>query len=520
MDRDRSSAHPGLLPRLTAPSRRGLSGPRWLVPLVGAAAVLGLLLPVASLDPARGVTASESPFTDEAWYALNARNLVLLGGWGEDDWRLHLITLPYALLQAASFAVLGVGIVQARVPVIIIAAITAAMLGIGLQRILGAAAGLVASVGFATSTLILYYGRLAYAELLVAGSLTAAALLAVERDGRSPGRGGLLAGAALALAVLSKPTGLAPVLGVLIGVAVSGRLDRPTRRWLAGALAAGVVAALGWFVLAWLPDPAALEATLRILAPQALPTDLGGLAQQAAAYAFRNDGALAASAPLLVAGTAGGAAALWAARRPAPAGAADADAGSSRRRASLTLAAAAAGWFLVGLAILLVVSYRPDRYVVPLLPALAILAGVGSGLLWRKLSRRPALAASALGLVLLALAAPGLISYGAWVAGSSATLPAVQAAARSAIQDGAAVEGTYAPAVAMSAPVSILVSRPDSGVNAGDLYAEAGVRWVVAGPDERPGWVDLHPGAWTGRREVLCFRWGGAAERVCLFQVP
>lgn len=519
MDRDPPSAHPGLALNLTARSRLARSTLRWLVPLLPAAAVLGLLLPVASLDPARGVTASESPFTDEAWYALNARNLVLLGGWGDDDWRLHLITLPYALLQAASFAVLGVGIVQARVPVIIITALTTALLGAGLQRTLGAAAGLVAAVGFATSTLILYYGRLAYAELLVAGFLVAGALLSVERTGGSPGRAGLLAGAALALAVLSKPTGIAPALGVLLGVAVSGRLDGPTRRWLAGALAAGVAAAVGWFAVAWLPDPAALQTTLRVLAPQAFPRDLGELAHQAGAYAFRNDGALVASAPLLVAGIAGAAAALWAARRPAVAGS-DADLGKSRRRAWLTLAAAAAGWFLVGLAVLLVVSYRPDRYVVPLLPALAILAAVGAGLLWRQLSRRPALAASLLGLALLALAAPGLVGQAGWVAGSSATLPAVQAAARDAILDGAAVEGIYAPAVAMSAPVPILVSRPDSGVNGGDLYAEAGVRWVVAGPDERPGWVGLHPEAWAGRQEVLCFAWGRSFERVCLFQVP
>jgi 4-amino-4-deoxy-L-arabinose transferase-like glycosyltransferase len=519
MDSDPPSAQPGLASSLTARSRLALSARPWLVPLLPAVVVLGLLLPVASLDPARGVTASDSPFTDEAWYALNARNLVLLGGWGEDDWRLHLITLPYALLQAASFAVLGVGIVQARVPVIIVTAITAALLGVGLQRTLGTAAGLVAGFGFATSTLILYYGRLAYAELLVAGFLVAGALLTVAREGGSPGRGGFLAGAVLALAVLSKPTGIAPALGVLLGVAVSGRLDRPTRRWLAGALVAGVAAAVGWLAVALLPDPAALQATLRILAPQAFPRDLGELASRAGAYAFRNDGAVAASAPLLVAGLAGAAAALWAARRPAVAGA-DADGETSRRRASLTLAAAAAGWFLAGLAVLLVVSYRPDRYVVPLLPALAILGAVGAGLAWRQLSLRPALAASLLALVLLALAAPGLLSHAGWVAGSSATLPAVQAAARSAIQDGAAVEGTYAPAVAMSAPVPILVSRPDSAVNAGDLYVDAGVRWVVAGPDERPGWVDLHPEAWAGRREVLCFPWSGSAARVCLFQLP
>jgi len=491
------------------------------VPLLPAAVVLGLLLPVVSLDPARGVTASDSPFTDEAWYVLNARNLVLLGGWGEDDWRLHLITLPYALVQVASFAMSGVGIVQARVPVIVITAVTAALLGAGLQRILGGVAGLVAGTGFATSTLILYYGRLAYAELLVAGFLVVGALLAVERDGHSPGRGGLLAGTALALAVLSKPTGFAPALGVLLGVALSGQLDRPTRRWLAGALAAGIAAAVGWLALAWLPDPEALQATLRILAPQALPADLGGLAGQAAAYAFRNDGALVASAPLLVAGIAGAVAAAWAARRQAvdrreP----DGGAADGRRRASLTLAAAAAGWFLTGLAVLLVVSYRPDRYVVPLLPALAILAAVGAGLLWNGWSRRPALAARVAVLSLLALAAPGLVSHAGWVAGSSATLPAVQAAARSAIVDGAAVEGVYAPAVAMSAPVPILVSRPDSGVNAADLYADAGVRWVVAGPGERPGWVDLHPEAWAARREILCFQWGARAELVCLFQIP
>ena len=486
----------------------------WAVPLAAALATLALLVPFVAVDPPTGVTFSDSPFTDEAWYLLGARNLVLFGHWGGDDWRLHLLTLPYALLQAGTFAVLGVGIVQARLTMIAATALTAALLGAGLRRHFGAAPALVAALGFSTSSLVLYYGRLAYAELLVAACLVAAALFSSGRDGSRPGRSGMLAGVALALAVGSKPTALAPALGILLGVAISGRLDAPTRRWLGAASAVVALAAAAWAAMAWLPDPAALEAALRILAPQELPRDLSQLVERAAAYALRNDGALAGSAPLLAAGMIGLVLTALGSRGGDPA--------TRAGRPARTLVAAAAGWWLVGLAFLLVLSYRPNRYVVPLLPALAILAGAGLQALQERLrtANAPRLAPLALASVLVLLSGPGLIRYAGWLARTGSELPATQATVAGLVADGMAVEGAYAPAFALAARSVILVSRPDSGINEGDLYAQRGVRWLVLGPGERPAWADAHPEAWATRTERLCIPWGETHRPVCLLRLP
>jgi hypothetical protein len=72
-----------------------------LLPLAAPAAVLVILLAFISVDPAAGVSASRGPFTDEAWNVVNARNLVLLGRWSTDDWNLHLVNVPFSVIEAA-----------------------------------------------------------------------------------------------------------------------------------------------------------------------------------------------------------------------------------------------------------------------------------------------------------------------------------------------------------------------------------------------------------------------------------
>jgi hypothetical protein len=64
-------------------------------------AVSGLLLAFIGADPTRGITGSKSPFTDEAWNVLNARNLALLGTWSTDEFNLDLVNGPFSLLEDA-----------------------------------------------------------------------------------------------------------------------------------------------------------------------------------------------------------------------------------------------------------------------------------------------------------------------------------------------------------------------------------------------------------------------------------
>ncbi len=146
-------------------TRRVMALP-WAAILVGAALFV-LLAAFVSADPAGNVTFSSSPFSDEGFNLVNARNLVQLGRWDTDQWNLYLVNLPYSLLAAASFRILGVGIDSARLVSIVCVSATAGALACGLRRSLGTAWAAFGGVAFATSGLVLFYGRLAYVEDLV-----------------------------------------------------------------------------------------------------------------------------------------------------------------------------------------------------------------------------------------------------------------------------------------------------------------------------------------------------------------
>lgn len=76
--------------------------------------LFALLAAFVGADPSTRITVSSSPFTDEAFNTINARNLIQLGTWSTDQWNLHLVNLPFSLLEAIWFRIVGVGIVQAR----------------------------------------------------------------------------------------------------------------------------------------------------------------------------------------------------------------------------------------------------------------------------------------------------------------------------------------------------------------------------------------------------------------------
>lgn len=97
-------------------------------------------------------------------------------------------------------------------------------------------------------------------------------------------------------------------------------------------------------------------------------------------------------------------------------------------------------------------------------------------------------------------------------------LPAIQAEVRAIVPPGAAVEGVFAPTFALQAPVTTLVSRSWSGVNAGDLYVTRGVRWYVGTNSDAPAWAPLHPLEWSARTSRFCSTWGG--QDLCLWQIP
>jgi len=489
-----------MVPHGSRNSARVLDGLLFVAPLT----VFAILATFVLVDPTSGVTASHGPFTDEAWNVVNARNFVLLGRFATDDWNLHLVNLPFSLVEAAVFSVAGVGMAQARLVSIAAVAMSMAALGFGLRGWFGRGAALLASVGLGTSALVLYYGRLAFLEPSVALGLTVGGLLTLRAHDRSSGRWGFVAGVALAIAIGTKPSAAFAGAGIVIGLAAVGAGAPAVRRWLGGAVLAILLAGITWVVLIGLPNRDAVATDLRIWASEPIVGPLSVMAHQVLTFATRNDGFLGLAAPLLLVGGLGWTIAFRARR----------NLGSAQS----ALFAATTGWLVAGLGILSLAPYRPNRYEVPLLPALAILSAIGWSVVLPRLKVGTPSRATAAGLaVACVIAAPGLLAFGGWMTMAQRELPAVQAQVRAILPAGAVVQGDLAPAFALRAPVETLVSRPPTRVNPGDLYQSHGVRWYVGATGTAPAWARLHPEAWASRVPRLCESWGG--DDVCVWQL-
>jgi 4-amino-4-deoxy-L-arabinose transferase-like glycosyltransferase len=237
--------------------------------------LLGLQL---SADPATGFSFSNGPFTDEGFSVLGARNQALLGRFATDDWQRWVAQLPFNVVVAAVFEAFGVGIIQARL-VSVLASVGAVALLTGLTlRHFGRAGALVAGIGLATSALWLYYGRLAMLEpmesfFLVLGFVVLFSRCRLERLG--PWGQGLLGGAALALAIATKPSAAIEATGILLAVLVARRPQADAGRRVLGASAAIAAAGLTWLGIVMLQTAPLAEIT-RVWPQQTLPGPRAG----------------------------------------------------------------------------------------------------------------------------------------------------------------------------------------------------------------------------------------------------
>jgi 4-amino-4-deoxy-L-arabinose transferase-like glycosyltransferase len=481
-------------------------GSAWVAALPGGVLATLALFAQLTADPAAGVGFSGSPWTDEGWSVLGARNLVLLGTWVTDDLAMFLVQLPYNVAIAAAFEVFGVGIAQARAVSVILSVGAVGILSILMARAFGRAAGVVSGLALASSALFLYYGRLAYLEPMVALLLVAGAALFLLPGGRARSLAGVAAGACLALAIGTKPSAGAAVIGLLVGGVVAAGSGAAFLRQR-GLVVAGVIglAGIGWLLLIGLPHREAVETAFRFWPQQLMPDGLVGWVVRIGRYVRASDGANTLALPLYL----GAAAGLWLA--------------ASRWRTlelrQRALIGAAVGWVAMGLLFIVVAAYRPNRYVVPLLPGLAILVGAGVAVaLERWPGRRDALRMAGVPVVGL-LAVPGLVLWAGWMGGATRELPGIQAEIADFIGGGAAIEGGQAPTLAMRAPVPTIVSQAGNRINDGDLYEDHGVRWLVADETYVPAWADRHADAWARRETIRCYRWGADLNE-CLIKVP
>lgn len=475
-----------------------------LVSGCAALALLGVQLPA---DPARGVTFSLSPFTDEGWSVLGARNQALLGTWVTDDWQLVWAQLPFSVVVATVFELFGVGIIQARTVSVACSAGTVALAAWLVAKRLGPVAGIVAGLALATSSLLLYYGRLALLEpmvmfLLVAGVVV---LLSPGRD-RATWRG-LAAGAAFALAMGTKPSAGAAVAGIVAGVFVLGRRGVPQLGRRSLSAAAVLFIAGGAWAIVMVPQPEVLDAIFRIWPPNTMADSPGDAVTRVITYLRRSDRAIAMAAPLIGGGLLGTVlvALRW----------------RTLDQSLRALAGAAIGWIAVGMGVLLLASYRPSRYVVPILPAMAILTGYGVALAggaigewWSAARQRVAVVFAAVAVVAI-LGYRGIADLADWTAAATYRLPEIQAQVFETVTDGRAIQGA-GPTFAMRVPVPTLIVQPD--VNAGDLYLSHGVRWLLTNREMTPTWASAHPEVWAARELLVCYSW--PSGEACLIRVP
>ena len=199
---------------------------------------------------------------DEGAWVHNARNRALTGQWQVegDRWNPMYVTPVLTGLEYASFRAFGVGLWQARLVSEIMGALAVLLLGLGVSRIGGRTAGLVAAGLLATNFVSVMYDRAATMEATMV-SFVVVSWFAYGKASESP-RWGLVAGAAAMLAYFTKASAVffLAALGLDAAVAVArsrgwlgtrsgprGEGEAPAWYTLGGLIAAGLLS-LAFFV--------------------------------------------------------------------------------------------------------------------------------------------------------------------------------------------------------------------------------------------------------------------------------
>ena len=434
--------------RLSQASRAGLVGG-----LVLAAVVVALLVPFLGADPPPQLTYSNAWATDEGFNLNNARQQVLFGSFATGDVDRSLTNGVYSAIAALVFRLTEPTLAIGRSLSVAAIAVAVLLLAVGLAEPLGRAAALLSAAALAGANLALEYGRLGMVEPTVVAFLTGGFVAAVRALRRGSPLAGAGCGLLLAGAVSAKAIAVVPavaILGVLAGLA---------------ALGAAAGAAVAWFLLVALPNMERLRIALRIWPAVTYPHTPAGILDRLGGYASFNDQALSRSSPLLLAAVVGlGALVLrWRSLGPTA-------------RAALVMA----GLWGFGLWLALAMgNYSPNRYIVPALPGMAVLAGFGLASVAAPLPRGRARTALVVALGLF-LAVPGAVRYLGEAAGSGHQREADQRTLAAALPPDAVVFGHYAPTLLFDTDHELMTLWPAAGANAGDPVARFGATHVLA----------------------------------------
>jgi 4-amino-4-deoxy-L-arabinose transferase-like glycosyltransferase len=139
---------------------------------------------------------------DEGAWVHNARNKALFGRWREDEWNPMYIAPVFTGLEYLSFAAFGVGVRQARLVSELAGVGSVVLLALGVRRIGGSAAGLIAGGLLATNYVYVMYDRAAIMEALMVAFIVASWYCSVRAQERPAW--GALAGVMAVLAFFTK----------------------------------------------------------------------------------------------------------------------------------------------------------------------------------------------------------------------------------------------------------------------------------------------------------------------------
>jgi hypothetical protein len=268
------------------------------------------------------------------------------------------------------------------------------------------------------------------------------------------------------------------MLAVILVAAVRRR-DRPALAMGLVAAGSAALAALAWLLVVALPNWERLRTALRVWPRVDYLDDPLGIAGRLWRHLADSDGAVGRSLPLLLAAAVGLVvlAVRWRRLQP-PA------------RDTLVMAAAwgVGLWLVVAAGDYLPGHYlAPNRYAVPALPGLAVLAGFGLAFVAYRVGgdtgiaagqRRAAVAGVALG---LAVAIPGVATYLDGALRSGRTREADQRTLAAAVSEDAVVYGAYAPTLLFDTRLATLTPWPSADANVRDPVRRLGVTHVLVG---------------------------------------
>jgi hypothetical protein len=165
---------------------------------------------------------------DEGAWVHNARNKALFGEWRQDEWNPVYVAPVFTALEYASFKAFGVGVRQARLVSEAAGLLSVILLALGVRRLGGDRAGLIAGALLAVNYVYVMYNRAAIMEALMAAFIVASWYCSTRAE-REP-RWGALAGVMATLAFFTKAAA-----AFYVGALGLAMLIRLVEGWNAGA---------------------------------------------------------------------------------------------------------------------------------------------------------------------------------------------------------------------------------------------------------------------------------------------